>query len=119
MVPVKHTVEGADSTEERGQDRAGQRPNSGEALEESGYEEPDSIEIGSTRDSVLEFGRLGGTAVTIRRTLAVVGLFDLAVISIAHVSILSSRVGSGQPDLAGSIKIASKSQFTPRWEILQ
>ena len=48
-----------------------------------------------------------------------VGLLDLAVISIAHGDILSSCATSGQPDLAGSVKIASKSQFTPRWEIFQ
>ena len=52
------------------------------------------------RGLVLEFGGLGGTTIAVRRTLAVIGLFDLAVITTSHSWIVPRRSKQGQQDRA-------------------
>jgi len=58
----------------------------------------------SVETLVLEFGGLGGPTIAVRRSLAVIGLLDLAVISIAHDRIVPRCGSPGQPDPVGSLK---------------
>jgi len=50
-----------------------------------------AVARGPVRGLVLELGRTGGTTITIRRTLAVIGLFDLAVVATTHIRIVPRK----------------------------
>lgn len=67
----------------------------------------------SVETLVLEFGGLGGATIAVRRSLAVIGLLDLAVVSVAHGLIVPMCGSPGQPDPAGSVKIGAISGLLP------
>ena len=71
----------------------------------------------SVETLVLEFGGLGGATIAIRRSLAVIGLLDLAVISVAHGLIVPRCCPSGvitqTPPGPVAHRLPASSTFSP------
>ena len=60
------------------------------------------------RELVLELLGAGGTTITIRRALAVIGLLDLAIVTTSHSWIVPRRSPQGQQDRTRSATITAK-----------